>query len=294
MATMMAAIEKYLVIRPILRHLVEMRSLALALTLALFCAAGIASSACFQMTTVVSVKGDGSGTIDHSLIVTKAALAQLRNFGALGGSRGQKIDLTSEEQARTLAASFGPDVTYVSSTPIDTPLGTGRRSIYAFTDVSQIRISQQPQAPGISIRTSTIDPRRGEITCALTRAPNGNAVLHINLPELNLPTAPSDAAAGSQGLGQQLALIRSMLAGARVSIVVEPAGQLVATNSPYVEGSRVTLLEANVDQVLGNDAVLARLQAASTPEETKAALKDVPGLKVALDREVTIEFTPAK
>jgi hypothetical protein len=270
-----------------------MRSLALALSLALFCAAGIASSACFQMTTVVSVKGDGSGTIDHSLIVTKAALAQLRNFGALGGGRGQKIDLTSEEQARTLAATFGPAVTYVSSTPVDTPLGTGRRSIYAFTDVSQIRISQQPQAPGISIRTSTIDPRRGEITCALTRSPNGNAVLHINLPELNLPTAASDASAG-QGLGQQLALIRSMLAGAQVSIVVEPVGQLVATNSPYVEGSRVTLLEANVDQVLGNDAVLARLQAASTPEDTKAALKDVPGLKVALDREVSIEFTPAK
>jgi hypothetical protein len=246
------------------------------------------------MTTVVSVKGDGSGTIDHSLVVTKAALAQLRNFGALGGGRGQKIDFTSEDQARSLATAFGPDVTYVSSTPLDTPLGTGRRALYSFTDVSQIRISQQPQAPGLSIRTSTIDPRRGEITCALTHAANGNAVLHINLPELNLPTAPADAASGGQALGSQLALIRSMLAGAQISIVVEPAGPLVATTSPYVDGQRVTLLEANVDQVLGNDALLTRLQSARTPEETKAALKDVPGLKVALDREVTIEFTPAK
>jgi len=40
--------------------------------------------------------------------------------------------------------------------------------------------------------------------------------------------------------------------------------------------------------------VIAKLQAATTPDEVKAALMDLPGLKIPLDREVTIEFTPAK
>ena len=46
-------------------------------------------------------------------------------------------------------------------------------------------------------------------------------------------------------------------------------------------------------QVLANarrDTLLQRLQAARTPEEAKAILKSVPGLKVNLDPEITIEF----
>ena len=245
------------------------------------------------MTTILAVNGDGSGTIDHSLIVSKAALTQLRNFGALGAGRGQSIDLTSEEQARAMAPLLGPGVSYVASEPIDTPLGQGRHTRYAFADVTQVRISEQPRSDGLPIRPPEIAAHNGDITCALTHEPTGNAVLHINLPELNIPSALGDTT-GNPALTQQLALIRTLLAGARISIGVEPAGQLVRTSSPFVEGPRVTLLEVDLDQVLGNQAVLARLQSAKTSDDVRAALTDVPGLKMTLDREVTIEFTAAK
>jgi hypothetical protein len=250
----------------------------------------VSTAGCFQMTTVVKVNGDGSGTIDHTMLVTKAALAQLRNFSALGGGRGQQIDLTSEDQARSMADTLGPGVAYVSSQPIDTPLGEGRHALYAFRDISQVRISQQPRTDGLPVKVDA----GGDITCSMTRDPNGNAVLHINLPGLSLPPNLGNANAGNPGLAQQLALVRSLLAGARVSIGVEPAGELVKTSSPFVDGGHVTLLDVNLDQVLSNEALLARLQASQTPDEIKAALTDVPGLKMVLDREVTIEFTPAK
>jgi hypothetical protein len=231
------------------------------------------------------------------MLVTKQALAQLRNFGALGGGRGgAALDLTSEEQARALVDSLGPGVAYISSTPIDNGLSQGRQTTYAFTDVGQIRISQQPQTGGLSVRTQDFNPAAGDITCSMTHEANGNAVMHINLPELNLSGANlgGGATAGNPALAQQLAMVRALLAGARVSIGVEPAGQLVKTNSPFVDGSRVTLLEVDLDKVLGNEAVLTALQSATTSDQMKAALKDVPGLKMVMDREVTIEFTPAK
>jgi len=254
----------------------------------LICAAALATSACFQMSTTMAVNGDGSGTIDHTLIMTKAALQQMRSFGALGGGRGQNVDLTSEDQAKTLASSFGPGVTYVSSTPVDTPIGQGRRSQYAFTDVSQVRLSLQPET-GVSVRTSSMNSNRGQITCSMTHEADGRAILHINVPEIKLP-----AGGNGDAIDQQLAFIRPLLAGARIAIGVAPAGTLVKTNSPYVDGNHVTLLEANVDEVLGNQAFLQQLQAAKTPDEAREALKNVPGLKIALDREVTIEFTPAR
>lgn len=248
------------------------------------------------MTTVLSVKGDGSGTIDHTMLVTKAALAQLRNFGALaGGGRGQGLDLVSEDQARAMASSLGPGVSYVSSSPIDTPLAEGRRATYAFTDITQLRISQQPAPPGgLSIKTQGLSTDAGTITCTFTHEANGNAVLHIHLPEANIPSAIAEANPDNPSVAQQLAMVRTMLAGARVVVAVEPAGTLVRTNSPYVDGQRVTLLDANIDQLLGNEALLARLRTAKGPDEIKAALQDTPGLKITLEREVTIEFTPAK
>jgi hypothetical protein len=233
------------------------------------------------------------------MLVTKAALAQLRGMAGLAGrSDRPQIDITSEDQARAMAAALGPGVTYLSSDPIDTASAQGRRSLYAFADVSQLKISQEPEAPG-GMRSSGRG-HGGDITCTLTHEPNGNAVVHINLPELELPDIGRRSASGdtpparNTALLQQLAMARALLAGARLRIAMEPAGRLVHTNSPYVDGSQVTLLDVDLDQFLANEAVLARLQDAANPDEVRAALKDVPGLKMPLEREVMVEFTPVK
>jgi hypothetical protein len=270
-------------------HLVQMRHLRSVLLIAV----ALASGGCFQMTTVLKVNGDATGTIDHQMIFTKAALAQLRQLGALSGGRAQGVDLTSEQQAREMASGLGPGVTYVSSTPVTTAEGEGRATIYAFTDVSQIRVNQQPEAPGgINVQGPNADS--GTITCSLTHEANGNAVLHVNLPEPNIPGATGEPAAGNPAVAAQLAVMRSLLRGARVTIAVEPHGRLVRTNSPHVDGQRVTLLDVDLDRLLGDDAFVAKLQAAKTQDELKELLKAAPGLKIVLEREVTIEFTPEK
>lgn len=247
------------------------------------------------MTTIVHLNGDGSGTIDHSMLIAKAALAQLRQLTMLAGGRGQSLDFVSETQAKQMAATLGEGVAYVSSEPIDTPLGEGRIAHYAFADINNLRINPQPQTPGgLSIKTQAFSTDAGTITAAFKREPGGNALLTIGFPELNLQSALGNANTGDAGIAQQLAMVRTLLAGARIVIGVEPAGTLVRTTSPFVDGPRVTLLDVNLDQVLANEALIAQIQAAKTPEETKAALTGVPGLRIVLDREVTIEFTPAK
>jgi len=245
------------------------------------------------MTTIVKVNGDGSGTVDHTLLVTKAALAQLRQFGAMaGGGRGQRFDLISEDQARAMAESLGPGVTYVSSEPIDSPLAEGRHATFAFADITQLRISQQPKTDGLPIPAAVA--ASSDITCTFTRDAAGNSILQIHLPETTIPDAIANATSGNPALVSQLAMVRSMLNGARLTVVVEPAGQIVRASTPYVDGGRVTLLDVNLDRILANDAFVARLQGSKDAAEVKAALKDVDGLKITLDREVTIEFTPAR
>src|SRR3977135_3760844 len=101
-------------------------------------AAAVLCSGCFQFSTVLTLKADGSGTIDQRLLFTQAAVAQLRQFAALGGrgaNSGQPFEAAPEQQGRDAAARLGPGVTYVSSTPINTPEGVGRDITYAFTDI---------------------------------------------------------------------------------------------------------------------------------------------------------------
>jgi hypothetical protein len=85
-----------------------------------------------------------------------------------------------------------------------------------------------------------------------------------------------------------------MLAGARMLLVAEPNSTVARTSSPYVDGRRVTLLEVDLDEVLKDDTLLPRLQAAKTQDEAKAIVKAAQGLKINLDRDITIEFTPPK
>ena len=252
------------------------------------------SGACFQMTTVLKVNGDGSGTINHRMVYTPAALKQLKSFAALGGGRSGGADPLSEQQARDMTASIGPGVTYVSSELITTPLGQGRDATYAFTDVSTLRISTQPAAPGgISLKVGGVNtqPSAAEsITFTMTREANGNAMLHIHVPEPNYLDF-----FGSPQAAAQIGMIKTMLAGARVLLAAEPAGTLVRTSSPFVEGQRVTLLDIDLDTVLADDTLLPRIQAvAADPKAAKAMLLAANGLKINLDTEITIEFTPAK
>ena len=65
-----------------------MRLAPLLLRVALLLAGALTTGACFQMTTVLKVNADGSGTINHRMVYTKAALAQLKQFAAFGGGRG--------------------------------------------------------------------------------------------------------------------------------------------------------------------------------------------------------------
>src|SRR2546422_10331112 len=99
-----------------------------AVRLAGLLAAALASGACFQMTTTLKVNGDGSGTIDHRMVYSAAAIAQLRQFAMFGGRGGQSLDPPSEEQAPHTTPGTGPRRPYLPAAPRTSPPRHGRRA----------------------------------------------------------------------------------------------------------------------------------------------------------------------
>ena len=252
----------------------------------------VSCTGCFQMTTQLKVKADGSGTIDHRMIYSTRALAQMRGLASLrgGGKPVEIVDPLSEQQARDIVASLGPGVSYVTSTPIESPGSKGREATYAFNDVTTLRVSTQPAAPpGVSLGGQSTASATESVTFTVEHAAGGNTILHIHVPEPGfLDTLSTPQVSG------QLGLLKQMLGGAHVLLMVEPEGTLVRTSSPFVEGGRVTLLDIDLDEILQDETLIPRLQAAKTREEGKEILGKAKGLKINWDRDITVEFTPAK
>jgi hypothetical protein len=257
---------------------------------------------CLNSTTLINVDADGSGTIEQTLLMSKQAKAQLQQMsGAFGQGGGKPFTLFDEEALRNAATQLGEGVTFVSATPLNTADAEGTRALYAFRDVTKLRLDQKPPAPGG--RAPAMGMPGGaapeNIGFRFGKAPGGNPRVTVVFPEAKIDEVQR---AGQPAQGQvaakpgdpmqaaALAMLKPMLNGMKISIVLQPAGRIVKTNSPFVNGQQVTLLELDLGQLLADDTTLQKLHGAGSLEAIKAMLKDVKGAKINPDREVSVEF----
>jgi len=248
---------------------------------------------CFQSSTVIHVKADGSGTIEQRTLLTETAIDQMRTLAILGGGNPDSVNPTSEAQAKALAASIGPGVTYVSSMPLTLEKSQGRETLYSFSDVTQLRVSEQPALPGNMKLPASVGGDSKPISFALDRKPDGNLVLRIIVPRPAIfPTGPNGEP--QPPTLEQITMVKQLLAGARLTVAMDPDGRLVQTSSPFVDGNRVTLIDVDVDRAAADPDLAKKLQSPKTQEDTKAAINSIPGLRITLDPEITIEFSPTK
>jgi hypothetical protein len=264
-------------------------------------AAALTLPACISMTTVIKVKKDGSGTVTQKMVMQPAMAQMMAGMAAMGAEEGAPPpELFPEKELRAKAAKMGPGVELVSSRKIEGAEGTGVEAVYSFKDIRTLQVEQKPTPPmeGVSSKGESEAPQ-----FALTQLPNGNAQLVVNFPE---PKGEGGAEAkgekGEKGEkggpaekpnAQQMAQAKQMLKGLRIGLYVDAGQKVVKTTSPYLEGNRVTLMEIDFESLLGDEQKLQQLMATEdqgSMEAAKKILKDFPGVKVNVDRQVTIEY----
>jgi hypothetical protein len=259
-------------------------------------------SACLTSTTSVKVKPDGSGTIETTTTIAAAALAQLKTmmsgFGGKDAGSPAK-DLFSEADLRRAATKMGEGVTFVSSTPIKTAEAEGVRAVYAFTDVSKLRLSQTPSAmegaSGMMGRGGQPAPAAADDIRFRFAREGGTSVVTLLFPEPKPPATPDAKPAQAPSAPAdpaQLEMIKTLFAGLHIDIGLDVDGRIIKTNAPYVTGNRVTLVEMDFSQLMNNPTAIAGMQSVKSIEDAKTVLKGMKGVKVNLDREVRVEFVP--
>ncbi len=269
--------------------------------LAAIVAVAALTSGCINSLTNIKVRPDGSGTIDQTLSMTAEAAKQIAALGAGFGDPSAKkkegVDLPdffSEQSMKDAAGKLGEGVVFVSSKPIKTADRVGRVATYQFADITKLRIDQKPQTgdemPGAKAGAEDVLFKFGKL-------PAGTSQLTVVFPEPDFSKKKGNDDADEDDEDEkktpdaaQMEMMKKIFDGLKVSIDVTVLGNIVKTNSPYVQGSTVTLLEMDFSQVMANDQMLSKLSNPKSLEEAKALLKNVKGFKINLDREVAIEF----
>jgi hypothetical protein len=248
--------------------------------------AGLAviASGCINSTSLVRVKPDGSGTIEQTTLVNTAAVKGLMS-GMGGAPAKESASVLDEEEFKRAGARMG--VRPVSLTPMKDGAFEGSKAIYAFDDITAIRLDQDPQVSGTAAGKFARGANNSNpITFSLTRD-GATSLLTISVDE----QAAASATARAQEAPSlntidpaMMQMIKTVFDGFHVLIDLEVDGTIVKTNADYVSGSRVTLLEVDMASVLADEAKLAALQSKIRPgaslTELRPYLKDIKGVKV--------------
>ena len=80
------------------------------------------------------------------------------------------------------------------------------------------------------------------------------------------PTAPE------QGDPARMQMMKAMFQGFKVAIDLEVEGKIIKTNADHVAGSKVTLLEMDLEALLADEAKLKEVQKALGPNASVAEL----------------------
>ncbi len=256
------------------------------------------ASGCINAVTTIRLKPDGSGTIEQSVAIKAEAAEQLAQmaagFGDAGKTPAKTPELFSEQEMKDAATKYGEGVTFVSSKPIKNKDYVGRVATYAFTDITKVRVSQKPPTPKAGMESPAPKSAPEDVSFKFVKQPMGDSIVTVVFPSPDF-TKKGDATKKPAGPAQkpdpqQIEMMKKMFDGMHIEIALDVAGTIVKTNSPYVEGTRVTLLEMDFSQLMNNDALLSQMSEPSSVEEAKKMLKDVKGFKINLDKEVNVEF----
>ena len=248
---------------------------------------------CVDVNTKVTVKPDGSGIIDKTIVLSKHFAELIISMGQKGDAASIESGMLNENGLKAAAARMGSGVSFVSAQKITTSKGNGYKVQYTFTDISKVKLDQNPVADltmpagqGGSVTTSGTQ----NTTFTFTKGTPATLTVIAPKPATTKPSAaPQASSADTDKMMQQM---KPLYSDMHIVLTVAVQGTITATNAAYVSGPVVTLIDMDFATILADDATAKKLAASQSQSmaETQALVKSVPGVKIDTQDAVSIKF----
>ena len=260
------------------------------------CAAGL--SGCFTSNVLVTIRPDGSGTVEQTTTIHPAAIVEFQRLASpepganhpdpVGAFRDLRRGL--EDSARALRA--GTNLRLRSSRAIDTASSTGWVMTYDFDDISALNLDLLPQVPGAHgfVPAAKDTDAATIVRTTLDPLPDGLERLTFRFPNFAVDPSAEPPASWATGSSAEMSSFRKLMEGSRITLAVDSEAPIVRTNSPFRRENRVTLLDADLPKALFSKEIGMLAATPSTFHELLTLLGDLPGVMLARDHEITIDL----
>ncbi len=244
--------------------------------------AALMAVGCIQGQRVIKVNADGSGTIVDTVSLGAQARQMMAAMEEMDKAPAAEKKNKKAEKLKAMAASMGEGVSYVSQEP---GKDGAEKITYAFKDISKLKVDWSPD-PSESDSKAPKDP----LTFRFVRQ-GGNSILTVVQPAKAAAKAEGKPKPKPEEMAQQMGMMKAMMAGLKMSGILEVNGRIVKTNSPYAAGPVVTLMEIDFDQLVADEASFKKLAEIDDPSTADPkVMAGIKGVKVHTQPEIVIEF----
>lgn len=271
------------------------------LLIVLLAACGLAG--CFQVDQVITLTPDGSGTIEETFMISrKIAESMAALSGGLGEQPGtadsQKTgnsepSFFKDDEIKKRAEGYGPGVKLIKAERIVNKQFEGYKAVYAFKDINKVRLDQEnPGMPKQASKESDATPKGTEFVFKAGKT----ATLLVKQQKKNAPdtaeTTSETASPTKEAGAEELAMVRQMFDGLRISTKLVIKGKILDSNATHRADATITLAEIDFAKLLDKPELLAKMAATQPGGQTAAMemLKQLPGMKIDLNDELRVSF----
>jgi hypothetical protein len=243
------------------------------------------------METVISVKRDGSGRIEQTVLMQSDILMMMKSMSE--ETDASEFELLNEDELKANAENMGSGVRFVSAEPMTTESFEGYKAVYSFDDINTLRINQNP---GEIVPAPEEDGEEESVKeiITFTFTEGRPSVVTIQFP-LNEEAAYEQEEEEQQGPGPdegQMELIKQLYQNMRLSMKMRFEGTIEETNAAYRDGSELTLFELEFGKIFSNKKAIDTLinSKPETIQEMKSMVEETSGITAEMSETVTVKY----
>ena len=262
----------------------------------LVAALALVLSGCFQISSVLTVRPDGSATLRDEVTLSGFALMALEEAAEEGGEDPEEMFARADFEKR--AAALGDGVALVSLEPSE----GGYVAVYSVADVRRLRFST-PSLPSDDDDGTEADggPLGDGVDLTFAFEEGDPATLRVVVPKPE-PSKDEAPEADADGMveteddvdpadqARMMGMMRSFFGDARMTVQVEVEGEIVETTSAYADGSTVTLFDLPMSALFDLIEEEPELLEADDDEAALARLRAMEGVRMEGPGTVRVRF----
>ncbi|MBC8384622.1 MAG: hypothetical protein H8E57_03775 [Candidatus Cloacimonetes bacterium] len=252
-------------------------------------------SGCFEVSTLIKIKKDGSGTMKEIVFYNKSIMAErMPGFGTEAETGDTENSFYDEQTLKSAISKYGENVSYVSSKSLEKDGKVGYEVVYEFEDITKLNVNQNPAMGNELLVGQSKDPAAENLRFEFKKGKTSELI--IKYPQTEEEEEEEDEEkpeeAEDMEMGdEEIEALKSMFGGMKFKMEFEFDGEITKTNSSYQDGKKITFLEMDFEKIMDNADNIKKLESVKDDQdEMKKVMKGLPGVKVEMGEEVRVKF----